>query len=283
MLFRGADPRFIDDVLARCIEARVEIVVPAVDVELLAFAKRRVDFASRGIALMLASDRALEACIDKWRLVTTCAGVCPVPATAIVDDTFAANPWPVPFIVKPRRGSGGSGMRRIDDLASFADCPRDGRMVAQEVLSGAEYSVDVLSDRDALPLAVVPRSRLKIDSGIAVTGRTVRNDRLVSLATAVATSLGLTFVSNIQFREDASGTPKLLDVNARFPGTMPLTVAAGIDMPNLALDALLGRPIDARSLRYEDLAVTRTWQEHFIPVAELSAMERATRERDERP
>jgi carbamoyl-phosphate synthase large subunit len=280
ILHRANHERFIDDVLERCIDADIDIVVPGIDPELLPFARRRDDFEAHSIRLLLSDVSALELCVDKWELVSACSAVCPVPRTAIVDQQFARAPWRPPFIVKPRRGSGGRGLREIHDAAAMADVPADGSCIAQELLPGREYSVDVLCDRDSAPLAVVPRSRLKIDSGIAITGRTVRDERLVKAASAVAKRIGLSYVANIQFREDAAGAPKLLDVNARFPGSMPLTIAAGVDMPNLAIDILHGRAIDPSALQYRETAIVRTWQEHIVPLNELLALETAAATRD---
>ena len=59
---------------------------------------------------------------------------------------------------------------------------------------------------------------------------------------ASPTQIGLRYTANIQFRRDASGTPTLLEVNARFPGTMPLTVRSGVNMPLLSLRDVLGHP-----------------------------------------
>ena len=279
ILPRGADPRFVDELLERCVAAQVNVVVPTVDFELLPLARRRAEFESRGIRLLLAPAATFESCLDKWTLVTACRDVCPVPRSAVVDESFSVADWPMPFLIKPRRGAGGRGVRIIEDAASLADCPRDGSMVAQEYLGGVEYSVDVLCSPDGRVLAAVPRSRLKIDSGIAVAGRTVRDDRLAAQAAAVATRLDVTYVANVQFREDAQGNAKLLDVNARFPGTMPLTITAGIDMPCLALDLLLGRPVDEHALRYREVAIVRTWQDHVVETPELAAMEAQARER----
>jgi carbamoyl-phosphate synthase large subunit len=280
ILHRANDERFIDDVLERCIEAKIDIVVPGIDPELLPFAKSRQDFEAHSIRLLLSNERALALCVDKWELVSACATVCAVPRTAIVDDQFDHAAWPLPFIVKPRRGSGGRGMREIHELSAMTDVAKDGSFVAQELLPGREFSVDVLCDQHSVPLAVVPRSRLKIDSGIAITGRTVRDERLVNAASAVARRIGLSYVANIQFREGACGTPKLLDVNARFPGSMPLTIAAGVDMPNLAIDVLRGRAIDPKALEYRETAIVRTWQEHLIPLDQLAALELAAATRD---
>jgi carbamoyl-phosphate synthase large subunit len=280
ILHRANDERFIDDVLGRCVQAGIDIVVPGIDPELLPFARARKDFEAHSIRLLLSDERALELCVDKWELVSACADVCAVPRTAIVDDEFVRAPWTPPFIVKPRRGSGGRGLREIHDHSALADVVADGSFIAQEWLPGREYSVDVLCGKRSAPLAIVPRSRLKIDSGIAITGRTVRDERLINSASAVAKRIGLSYVANIQFREDAAGIPKLLDVNARFPGSMPLTIAAGVDMPNLAIDVLRGRAIDPNRLKYRETAMVRTWQEHLVPLHELLALETCAAARD---
>lgn len=274
ILHRGADPRFVDDILARCVEARVDVLVPTVDFELLPIAQRRAEFDAKGIKLILAPAITFERCLDKWSLVEACADVCPVPKTSLVDRDFVLDG---PMFVKPRRGAGARGARVVQNDGDLAAVPRDESYVAQEVLSGTEYSIDVLCDTRGDVLIAVPRSRLKIDSGIAVAGRTVRNERLQALAGAVARRLGVTFVANIQFREDDSGTPKLLDVNARFPGTMPLTVMAGVDMPGLALDLALGRPVDAAKLAFREVAIVRTWRDHLVEPAEIEELEACAR------
>lgn len=278
ILHRGADPRFVDDLLARCIEAKVDVLVPTVDFELLPIAHRRGEFEANGIKLILSPATTFERCLDKWNLVAACGDACPVPHTVLVDREFSLAPGAPPMLVKPRRGAGARGVRVVQSAEDLANVPRDESYVAQEYLTGTEYSVDVLCDTKGEVLAVVPRSRLKIDSGIAVAGRTVHNDTLAGYAAAVAKRLGVTFVANVQFREDDTGTPKLLDVNARFPGTMPLTVMAGIDMPSLALDLVLGKTVDAASLSYREVALVRTWQDHLVETSEIAELERRARD-----
>ena len=118
----------------------------------------------------------------------------------------------------------------------------------QEHLPGPEYSLDVLARADGHVAAVVPRERMKVDSGIAVTGRTLHDEALEEFGREVAAAIGLTRVANVQVKGAAGGEPALLEVNARFPGTMPLTVASGVDMPGLAIGEALGsRSPTARS------------------------------------
>jgi carbamoyl-phosphate synthase large subunit len=141
---------------------------------------------------------------------------------------------------------------------------RDGTLLVQEHLPGPEYSLDTLARADGQVVAVVPRERLKVDSGIAVTGRTLHDEALESYARDVATLIGLTTVANVQVKGAADGEPALLEVNARFPGTMPLTIGAGVDMPRLAIGEALGTPIPDGPLPFEDIAMVRFFQERFF-------------------
>jgi carbamoyl-phosphate synthase large subunit len=177
------------------------------------------------------------------------------------------------LVAKPRHGSGSRGIRLLERPEDLRGLPRDGSYLLQEPLPGEEFSVDVLAYVDGRVAAAVPRSRLKVDSGIAVAGRTVDDAQLIAQATDVARVVGLSTVANVQFRRDVSGVPKILEVNARFPGTMPLTVASGVDMPVLALEDLLGRPVPEH-VAFRPLAMVRHWSEVFLDVEDLAALGR---------
>jgi phosphoglycolate phosphatase-like HAD superfamily hydrolase len=56
----------------------------------------------------------------------------------------------------------------------------------------------------------------------------------------VVACAGLSYVNNVQFRRDAQGDPRLLEVNPRIPGTIGLTVQAGLNLPLAACCLALG-------------------------------------------
>jgi carbamoyl-phosphate synthase large subunit len=277
MLRRGAEPNFVDDVLERCIANKIDVLVPTVDSELLPLAKRRAEFEAQGTRLLLANANTLERALDKAKLVDSCKNVCGVPRTAIYDETTDLHEWPVPFFVKPRVGAGGRRAHRIDHIDHLAIIPRDGSVILQEFLPGREYSIDVLCTPAAEVLAVVPRACLKIDSGIAVTEMTICDERLAKTAADVARALGITYVANVQFRDDAEGTPRIMDLNARFSSTMPLTIAAGVNMPRIALDLVLGLPIPPDVGEFREIGMVRIWREHFVDIEEITRLEAAQR------
>jgi len=274
LLPRGDDPRFAADLLARCIREGVDVVVPTVDTELLPLARMREEFATEGIRLVLASEATLAACLDKWALAQRCSGRVRVPFTVVVDEAFDAGAIELPVIVKPRSGSGSRGIRLVSKRAELETLERDGTLLVQEHLPGPEHSLDVLARADGHVAAVVPRERLKVDSGIAVTGRTLHDDALDMFARAVAAAIELTTVANVQVKEDAGGEPALLEVNPRFPGTMPLTIASGVDMPRLAIGEALGTPIPDGPLEFTDLAMVRFFQERFFAFDDIADLQR---------
>ena len=271
LLPRGDDPHFAGDLLARCKREGIDVVVPTVDTELLPLARTRSEFDA---TLVLASEATLAVCLDKWELAQRCAGRVRVPWTVVVDGAFDPDAIELPAIVKPRSGSGSRGIRLVSKRLELDALEREGTLLVQEHLPGPEHSLDVLARGDGHVAAVVPRERLKVDSGIAVTGRTLHDDALDAFAREVAAAIGLTTVANVQVKEDAEGEPALLEVNPRFPGTMPLTIASGVDMPKLAIGEALGTPIPDGPLEFEDLAMVRFFQERFFAFDDIADLQR---------
>lgn len=272
LLPRGDDPGFARFALDLCAREGVTVLVPTVDSELLPVSLRRAEFAAAGTALVVASPDTLRTCLDKWALHERCMGAVRVPGTVVLDEAADVGAVDVPVIVKPRTGSGSRGIRLISERAELASIPRDGTQLVQELLPGPEWSLDVLAGADGGVRAVVPRERLKVDSGIAIAGRTVRDPVLEDYGARVAGLIGLTTVANVQVKMAADGEPALLEVNARFPGTMPLTVAAGVDMPALAVAEALGAPLAPGTIPFREIAMVRSMGERFLPYAEIEAV-----------
>lgn len=272
LLPRGDDPGFVDVVLEICERLKIEVLVPTVDTELLPLVKRQNEFKAIGTHLVIAAQETLEVCLDKWELHKRCEGKVRVPATVVVDQDFDPASVDLPVIVKPRTGSGSVGIHLIKEVRDLEQLERDGTQLVQELLPGPEFSLDVFADQSGEVLAVVPRERLKVDSGIAITGRTTHDDALEKFGADVARLIGLTTVANVQAKEAVEGVPALLEVNPRFPGTMPLTIAAGVDMPKLAVDEALGKELPPAPIPFNDVAMVRHFQEHIFDFSEIEKM-----------
>lgn len=263
LVLPGADPGFVDGVIAMVEADGIDVVIPTVDVELPALAARRD---ALGAVLAAPSAATLDTALDKYALAAACAGALRVPTTVLLGEPWTGE---FPVIVKPRRGAGSRGVHLVADRAALEAEGADDSQLVQEYLPGEEFSVDVLAGPDGV-IAAVPRTRSKVDSGVAVAGRTVHDPELEDAARAVAHAIGLVGVANVQLRRDADGVAALLEVNPRFPGAMPLTIAAGVDMPSLVLDLALGTPLPA-SIPFRDLANVRYLEDVFVDPAEVLA------------
>ncbi|MFT6143897.1 MAG: carbamoyl-phosphate synthase large subunit [Myxococcota bacterium] len=274
LLPRAEDPSFGVALMTAATRLDVDVVVPTVDAELAITSALTAAFRVLKIAVLVAPEAALVSCLDKAKLMAAAQGIVPVPAWEVVDADFIPERWELPVVVKPRVGAGGRGVRVIEHKEDWADVPRDGSLLLQEWLPGEEYSVDVLCSREGIVLAAVPRLRMKVDSGVAVASRTVRDPELQGIASALVEHLGLSFVSNVQLRRDRNGVPKLLEINPRFPGTMALTVHSGVNMPVLAVDDLLGRNPQAPA-PFVECAMVRHWEEIYLPVSAFETVTEA--------
>ncbi len=91
-------------------------------------------------------------------------------------------------------------------------------------------------------VSVVPRERVVIRAGVIDRGRTSNDPALIDLALACAAAIPFAGAVNIQCRV-VNGRPVVFEINPRFSGGIPLTIAAGADFPRMLLDLAAGRPV----------------------------------------
>lgn len=261
----GLASGFCDAVIEMIATDEIDVLVSTVDVELPALAARREEL---GAVLAAPSAEALATCLDKWLLVQACAPHAAVPTTALLDADGVARDWSFPVIVKPRSGAGSRGVHLVHSRAELEAKPHDARLIIQENLPGDEFSVDVVMAADGSAIAAVPRLRARVDSGVAVAGRTVQRAELEETAAACARAAGIVGVANVQLRYGTDGRPALLEINPRFSGAMPLTIASGVDMPSLAVDLALGLDVPDR-VEFREIANVRFLEDVFLPWEEV--------------
>ncbi|WP_058534896.1 ATP-grasp domain-containing protein [Legionella saoudiensis] len=269
---RGNAPQFPSTLLQECHKRHIELLIPTVDFELTHLALQEKQFTEHGIKMPLSSVEALERCRDKYSLLTYCQSTGHTPEFVLYTPELDLAQWQFPCFAKPRCGAGSNGAMTINRVEELKMLPDDGSYLLQELLPGDEYSVDIYIHSTGQPVAAVPRLRMKIDSGIAVAARTCINPQLSMMALDIAQKAGITYVANVQFKADANGQFKLLEINPRFPGTLPLTAAAGIDIPQLLIDDILKKPMAKDLLPFKELMVVRYWEEQFISPDEWRAL-----------
>ncbi|MCK2035951.1 ATP-grasp domain-containing protein [Microbacterium sp. SSW1-49] len=262
----GRDEDFVPALARFVAEDALDLVISTVDVELVAVAARREELAPAVLAAP--SAETLNTALDKLALAERCAPTGFAPRTVLAGPEAERIDWEFPVFAKPRQGAGSRGVRLVPDRAALEALPADEGLIVQDFLPGEEYSVDVIADAQGNVVAAVPRTRARVDSGVAIAGCTVRDPELEDTAAALAQAIGLVGVANVQLRRDRSGRAVLLEINPRFPGALPLTIAAGVDIPSLVVDLFLGRELPAR-VPFREVASVRFLEDIIVEVEDV--------------
>ncbi len=254
---------FADAVVAAATVRRCSAVVVTVAEELRALADREEEFHAAGVGTWFPDPDALDACLDKWRFarILQAAGV-PTPATAL----GSANGVPGPWIVKPRRGRGSRDVHPVDTRRDVAwACRHVPDPIVQQRCPGREFTVDTLVDRDGALVGAVPRWRIETRAGISTKGLTFTDPAVLDVTARTLAAVGLRGVANVQGFLDRSGAATVVEVNPRFSGGLPLSLAAGADLVGEYVRVLHGLPVRPERLEFTPgVAMVRYLESVFV-------------------
>ena len=238
VLPRADHPRFLDAVLGAAATYGVDALIGTVAEELPALTTGVDRLTAAGVATWLPDLAAVDLCCDKAAFAERLhARFVPHPATATTPLGAAAVPGP--WVVKPRTGRGSRGVQLLDRISSVvAALSSQPDLIVQTRLAGREFTADALVGRDGQLLTVVPRWRDETKAGISVKGTTFESEAVTALVGATLAAVGLTGPANVQGFVADDGTATVVEVNPRFSGGLPLTLAAGADVVDAYLTGI---------------------------------------------
>jgi carbamoyl-phosphate synthase large subunit len=249
VLPRSDDPTFVHGVCKLARRTRATALISTMAEEMTALNREREMLTAAGLSIWLPDDEAIAACVDKWRLaqVLEAAGV-PAPPTGL----GSADGVPAPWIVKPRFGRGSRDVYTADLPGELAwPIRRVPEPIVQTRLEGLEFTVDALVDHDGTLVAAVPRWRLETKAGISSKGRTFKDETVDAAVETLLGAIGLRGPANVQgFILASDGSLAITEVNPRFSGGLPLSLAAGADLVGEYLRGVVGQPIRRDRLTY---------------------------------
>jgi carbamoyl-phosphate synthase large subunit len=220
---------------------RIDVLIPTVDEELLVFSYRPAHFNAR---VVVSPYMTVKTCDDKALLYESVRDEPFCPGFVVTDRRQGlASFGPGPVFMKPRRGRGSRGARLFKN---YTEIPRElinTSNVFCEYLPGQEYTADVLCDLEGNLVLAVPRKRLEVIRGISKRGETQRHPEIEENVKKLCGILKFIGPSNMQFKADTSGEMKLVEINPRFSGGLPITAEAGADVPGFLYSMLSGKGI----------------------------------------
>ncbi len=196
----------------------------------------------------------------------------PVPHTVFLPAGRADSDLPLivkrlglPLVLKPDLGEGGRGLYVCNNqeelrtaLDRIAASGKD-HVAQQFVPHGGAFGVSILCVEPGRVDATFTHRRLREhppDGGPSTLRESVRHPQAEQAARDIAAALKWQGVAMLEFRIDPrDGQAKLLEINPRFWGSLPLAIAAGVDFPYLLYKAALGLPAGPAPVQTEGVRV----------------------------
>jgi len=179
----------------------------------------------------------------------------PIPKTWFIEDLRQIDEvkdiLPYPVIIKPRKSSGAVGI-------AYPKTPEDLKRkymlvhnaypfpLIQELIprEGAGYGASFLMDEKGRVKASFVHKRLReypVTGGASTLRESVRHDTIRDLAFTLLKALDWFGIAMVEFKIDPrDNTPKLMEINPRFWGSLSLAIESGVNFPYLLYRMSLG-------------------------------------------
>lgn len=251
--------KFVDDLLR--VSGQGHVIVPISLSSIMAIAANLPRITTR-LKVALPSLESLITADDTGRLLDIAERIgVPVPgAYAVGDDK---GPIQFPVVIKYRKGEAlqlppEERYAIVRDPASFAriyekmSANQESPLV-QEYVPGEGYGMSALFNRESEPVAVFCHRRIReypVTGGPSCFAESVWDPKMVDYGVSLLRELRWRGVAMVEFKGDIrSGEYKLMEINPRFWGSLPLAVLAGVDFPALLYRVAAGQDLPLADLK----------------------------------
>lgn len=167
-----------------------------------------------------------------------------------------------PVLIKPMHEKGGDGIVKFNthkELSLYLDEHSNiEELLFQEYIEGYDIDCSVLCLNGKILTHTIQKGKLKGDNAFApqLCFDFLKNDILLSVVTQLMQNLNWSGVAHIDLRYDKNADDfKIIEVNARFWGSVEASVFAGINFPDLAIQLALSNQI--KKQHYDDIEYMR--------------------------
>lgn len=252
---------FVNTIKTATCRSDTDLILPVTDMAILPLQKERKLF-EPACRIAIPESNALEQVTNKEKTLELARSLgIPVPATKVVATVVEADiasqdmTWPV--VLKPRASrtltdKGGVDFFTVCYARDTEDLRRNMQrfegqcsVLLQEYCAGIGVGVEVLMSRGR-PLAAFQHKRLRempISGGASALRESVRLDEtLYDASVRMLSELNWTGLAMVEFKVGDRG-PRLMEINGRVWGSLPLAVRSGMDFPKRLVDLYLcGEP-----------------------------------------
>lgn len=263
---RLTSPAYLPTLLDICQRESIHLIFPLIDPDIPFLARHREALEATGAKVAAVSESASDITADKWETAQFFKRLgLPTPQSWLPEQ-LSDKARHYPLFIKPRNGSASAHTYKIGSDEEFAFFTKYvPHPIIQEFLPGPEITSDVICDLKGDVLSVVSRQRIEVRGGEVNKGVTVYYPAIIEACVQIANALPASGPITVQCMMK-EGVPYFTEINARFGGGLPLTIAAGISGPELLLArwAGLDHPIPPLGSYKTGLYMTRFDNSYFM-------------------
>jgi len=241
-------------------ENNYDVFLPVVDEKTLILLSRNKEKFEKYTKLPIADPEILETASDKAKVMEIAEELgipCPktYPLTKISDIEKLKNKIEYPVVIKPRHSRGSRGVVYVNSKYELVRKFRKvyssyKKIILQEYIPhGGAYGFETLFDAKSKPKAIFVHKRLReypIHGGPSTLRESVKNTDAIRLGLKILKKINWYGVCMVEFRKDPRDNKlKVMEINPRFWGSLPLSIAAGVDFPYLLYKMAINEKINS--------------------------------------
>ena len=254
-------PDYIDKILKICKEEHINCITTFIDPEIMILAANREKFAALGVEVLAPYLETAKLCFDKYEMFKYLKK-CGVRTARTwgnfkaVEQAIDAGEVSFPVFVKPRRGSGSVGARKICNMEELhAVFEQDPSIIAQEFMTGegcfdldADVYVDTITH---IPVSIFSKKKISTTIGGANKTISFKDEKLFEFAQSALGNFKFNGPIDVDFFYK-DGEYYLSEINPRFGGAYLHAYGAGVDFIKMIDKNLHGEKNEIQIGCYDD-------------------------------
>ncbi|MBN1408081.1 MAG: ATP-grasp domain-containing protein [Calditrichaceae bacterium] len=258
------DENYISYIKEYAVSNKINIIIPLLDYELNKLSAAKQDFLNSDIIILISEPIIIDYGQDKrnTKYFFEKAGLL---TPNIFDKVENIQNYPV--FLKPAKGSASIGAKKVSSYKDLSfnlneiDDP-----IIQEYIDGTEYTIDAWFDLQGHLKCIVPRRRIEVRSGEVSKGITEKDNSIISDVQKLTKSYqGFLGCITFQCIKTENSDNYFIEMNPRFGGGIPLSIAAGANFPKALIYDFLGNKTDEEFYKWKNgLAMLRYDQGLYI-------------------
>jgi carbamoyl-phosphate synthase large subunit len=240
------DKAYIESILSICEANQITGVFPLIDPEISVIAENAELFLARKIIPFVSAKETVDLCFNKLEFFNACLKndipAIPTYTTMEAKCLLESQVLSFPLFAKPNNGSGSNGIGKVKNYADLEYfCQKSSETIIQEFVEGEEFGADVYFDYlTGEPVSMGIKKKLKMRSGETDKAVTVKNKQIEELVAKIHQRFQFKGPVDIDIFK-INNNYFVSEINPRFGGGFPLSLAAGADFTVNILENLKGK------------------------------------------